>query len=561
MVSKLLGAVSKKYTTVSEAAIVISIFTLFAQLLGVVRDRLFAHFLGPGKDLDIYLTAFRIPDFLYVLLSTLISATVLIPLLSKGKNISETTNLEENSGHDVNTLFTVFFVLTCFLSILIFFFMPLIATFIAPGFDAESTTRLIFLSRIMLLSPILLATSNFIGSINQYYKKFFAYAMAPVFYNIGLIIGVALFYNYFGIVGLGFGVVCGALLHLSTQLVGYASSGYKLAFIRVKKISILKDVLKLSIPRTLTLALFNLLFIVIIAIASGLTTGSISLLTFAFNIALVPLALVGIPFATASFPYLVSIHKTDMTSFRQIVERTSVKITFWTVAMVVSFIIFRAHIVRIILGTKLFSWNDTKITAALVFVILTGVVFQAISHFFIRVYYAQGQTKKPFYIVLTGFLITVFLLLVIQFIPESNFSEKVQTILRVKDATNARIILLTISYTLGAICTSILFVSYYQKETKHRISLPILKEFLTSLLHGVVLAFLFKVNLYLFEALIKTNTFLGVLLQAGLSFGLGSVLWFVYLYFVKSPHIEIISSKLKLFFNSHKFILEENQDL
>ncbi len=358
MVSRLFSAVQKKYSSVTEAAFIISFFTLISQLLGVLRDRLFAYYIGPGENLDVYLAAFRIPDFLYIILSTLISATVLIPLLVKTESM-------EQRKH-INVLFSVFITCVIILSLITMLFMPIIAHFVAPGFTDEQTHKLILLSRIMLISPVMLGVSNFIGSINQYHKKFFAYASAPVMYNIGIILGIIFFYTSFGIYGLGLGVVLGGFLHLLAQLVAYSSSDYKLSFVAITDMTIIKEVLRVSIPRTVTLSLASLLLVVLTAIASFLEPGSISLMTFGLNIAFVPLGLVGIPFATASFPYLVSLFKEKDPSVHFVIKKTLSKIIFWTTTLVALFIIFRAHIVRIILGTELFSWEDTTTTSALV---------------------------------------------------------------------------------------------------------------------------------------------------------------------------------------------------
>lgn len=555
MVSKLLGTVQKKYTTVSEAAVIIALFTLLAQFLGVVRDRLFAYYLGPGKELDIYLTAFRIPDFLYVILSTLISATVLIPLLSQTKGDTE------KHRNDVNILFTVFFSLTGVLALVLFISMPFIASLIAPGFNPESTTRLIFLSRIMLVSPMLLAISNFIGSINQFHKKFFAYAMAPVFYNIGIIFGIAILYKKFGLFGLGLGVILGAMFHLVVQMSGYVFSTKVLSFTKITNFSIIKKVLKLSIPRTFTLALFNLLLIVIISIASHFEPGSISLLTFAFNIGLVPLSLVGNSFATAAFPYLISFALNDKENFNILVDKTIGKVIFWTVALSAVFIVFRAHIVRIILGTNLFSWNDTKITAALVFIILISVVFQSITHFFIRVYYAEGKTKKPFYLVFCGFILTTVLLLLSQFISSSEFTLFIQRILRISDTYNNSIVVLSMAYTIGTFITMLLFIFSYQIESKRPIVKFISKEIIFAFLHACMLVFLLKVTLLIFESVIYTKTLIGILLQAGLTFFIAIIIWFFYLFLIKNNHVLPMRDRLKRFLGSHKILLEEPQDL
>jgi putative peptidoglycan lipid II flippase len=553
MVSRILTAIQKKYTSVTEAAFIISFFTFMSQLLGVIRDRLFAYYIGPGQDLDVYLAAFRVPDFLYIILSTLISATVLIPLLAKDES--------ETERKRINTLFSVFLMCVIVLSVLTMLLMPLIARLVAPGFSSIQTDKLILLSRIMLISPIMLGISNFIGSINQYYKKFFAYATAPVMYNLGIIFGIIFFYRYFGLFGLGLGVIMGGLLHLLTQLLAYRSSPYTLTLTKVKDMSVITDVLRVSIPRTVTLSLSSLLLLILTAIASFLGPGSISLMTFALNIAFVPLGLIGIPFATASFPYLVSLFKEKNPSVNLVIEATLEKIIFWTSILVTLFIIYRAHIVRIILGTELFSWEDTAITAALVLIFSIGILFQAVNHLFIRVYYAKNNTRKPLLISFIGFFITLLLLYLIKFTPPNVLSQAMVDLLRLITRENTQIILVAFVYTIGMGVTTCLFLYHYIKDHKHPILKFFLKCVLVSIGHAFVLGALCKIFLYLFQNFAKTKTLIGVVVQSGLSFSIAVILWFIYLFVVKNEHTHYISLKIKSIFSSHKIILEETQDL
>ena len=95
------------------------------------------------------------------------------------------------------------------ISLVAFFLMPLLVSFIAPGFTPVMQAKLIIISRIMLLSPILLGLSNLLGTVTQLFRKFFIYALSPIFYNIGIIIGVIFLYPIFGINGLVLGVVLG----------------------------------------------------------------------------------------------------------------------------------------------------------------------------------------------------------------------------------------------------------------------------------------------------------------------------------------------------------------
>lgn len=555
MVSKIVGVIQKKYTSIAEAAFIISLFTFLSQILGVIRDHLFARFIGPGPMLDVYLAAFRIPDFLYVVLSALISATILIPLLSK-HDTSESVETDR-----VNILFSFFIRCVFFICMVVFILMPFISHLIAPGFTSEQNHKLILLSRIMLLSPIMLGVSNFIGSINQYHKKFFAYASAPVLYNLGIILGIVFFYKHFGILGLGFGVILGGLFHLITQLVAYFSSDYSLKFVRVRDLTVIKDILRVSIPRSFTLSLTSLLMIIITSIASRYATGSISLVSFAFNIALVPLALIGMPFATASFPYFVNLYREKKESAFPLVEKTLEKITFWSTALIILFIIFRAHIVRVILGTSLFSWQDTTMTSALVFVILLSVLFQGINNLFVRIYYAQGNTKKPLLISFIGFAITCLLLLSIVFSPHNTLSVGMAQVLRLFTPDNTEIILVAFAYTIGAIITAFLFLFHYQKEHAHPIIPIFMKNMCISIGHACVLGVLSKLFLTLFEGFGAMKTVFGILLQAGLSGFLATILWFVYLVLINNEHAVFIGTRVKSFFSTHTVILEDTQNL
>jgi len=98
-------------------------------------------------------------------------------------------------------------------SVFAFLLMPHISYYVAPGFSVEMQHKVVELSRIMLLSPLLLGLSNLFGSITQLFRKFFIYALSPIFYNLGIIIGILFLYPWWGIRGLAFGVVLGALMH------------------------------------------------------------------------------------------------------------------------------------------------------------------------------------------------------------------------------------------------------------------------------------------------------------------------------------------------------------
>src|SRR3989344_5834752 len=213
MVRAILRFIEQEIGGLHEAAYLLGFFALLSQLLGFLRDRLLASYFGAGAALDIYYAAFRVPDLIFIWSASMVSLSVLIPFLSKRREESK-----ESARRFLDSVFSAFFVLIVVLCALAFFFAPRLVVALFPGFDASAAHDVTLLMRIMLLQPIFLGISNLFASVTQLERRFFVYAISPILYNIGLIIGVVFFYPNMGLPGLAWGVVLGAILHLSIQI-------------------------------------------------------------------------------------------------------------------------------------------------------------------------------------------------------------------------------------------------------------------------------------------------------------------------------------------------------
>ena len=220
---KILRIFTKESGSISQAALFLGSFTLLSQILALFRDRSIAHFIGPSPSLDAYYAAFRVPDLIFISVASLASITVIIPFLTGKMQGDQVT---DSARKFLNDVFTVFLGLMIFTALLAFLFMPKLVLLISPGLASFYQAKVILLSRIMLLSPILLGLSNLFGAVTQLFRKFFIYSISPVFYNVGIIIGILFFYPIFGITGLAFGVVLGALLHFAIQIFAVRGSGF-----------------------------------------------------------------------------------------------------------------------------------------------------------------------------------------------------------------------------------------------------------------------------------------------------------------------------------------------
>ena len=397
---KIFRIFGKEYSSVNQAALLLGSFTLLSQILALFRDRSIAHFIGPGSSLDAYYAAFRVPDLIFISIASLASITVLIPFIVA--KMGSGGQMTEEARKFLNDIFTVFFAVMVLVSVIAFFLMPELASFIAPGFTPEMQMKVIILSRIMLLSPILMGLSNLFGTVTQLFRKFFLFSLSPVFYNFGIIIGVLFLYPIFGITGMALGVATGALLHLSVQIFAASSCGFVPRFSfdihnLSKAFSInwkdIKQAVIISLPRTLGLSFNNIALISIIALASFLKSGSISIFNFSFNLQSVPLNIIGVSYAVAAFPTLAkSISSGKIDEFKKHLKEASRAIIFWSLPTTFLFIVVRAQIVRVILGSGSFSWDNTRLVAASLAIFSLSILAQGMTALLSRAYYANGDT-------------------------------------------------------------------------------------------------------------------------------------------------------------------------
>src|SRR3989338_2058842 len=281
----------KDYGSVNQAALLLGFFAFLSQILALFRDRSIAHFIGPSPLLDAYYAAFRVPDLIFIGIASLASITVIIPFLVAKMNKETVTN---EARKYLNDIFTVFFIIMVFVSLLDFFLMPHLIPLIAPGFSSSMQIKVIELSRIMLLSPILMGLSNLFGTVTQLFRKFFIYSLSPILYNVGIIMGVVFLYPILGIYGLAFGVALGAFMHFGIQAFASSNCGFTPKFSLSVNFLDIKAIALTSLSRTLGLAFNNVALITIIALALYLKSGSISIFNLSFNLQSVPLNIIGI---------------------------------------------------------------------------------------------------------------------------------------------------------------------------------------------------------------------------------------------------------------------------
>jgi putative peptidoglycan lipid II flippase len=381
--------------SVTTAAFIVGAASLASRLVGVLRDRVLASTFGAGDTLDAYYAAFRVPDFLYNLVILGALSAAFIPVFTEyleKKERGEAWRLAERVLSVVGAVMAT-------LCVILFFAAPALIPFTVPGFTGEKLALTISLARVMFLSTFFLALSAVMGGVLQATRRFVAFSLAPVFYNIGIIVGVVILVPNFGPIGLAWGVVAGAALHLLTQ----ASVALKIGLERVPVPSFrhegVRRILALMAPRTAGLAVTQVNLVILLAIASTLSVGSVAVLNLATNLQTVPVGIIAISFAVAAFPSLARASTAgSKKEFKEVLGSTARKIIFLIVPATAAFLILRAQIVRLILGEGAFDWDDTIRTANVLGIMASSLLAQSLAPLLARAFYALQDTWTPLWI-------------------------------------------------------------------------------------------------------------------------------------------------------------------
>ncbi|MFZ1987600.1 MAG: lipid II flippase MurJ [Minisyncoccia bacterium] len=442
---------SKPVRGLHEAAYVLAALTLASQVLALLRDRIFAHEFGAGVLLDVYYAAFKIPDLVFALVASLVSAYVLIPRIAGAskeearKLISETTSFLLLVGG--------------ILSVVLAVFAPIFLALLFPTFmESVHADAFVSLTRLLLVQPILLGLSSIATSVTQVQRRFFLFALSPVLYNLGIILGAIFLYPHFGLVGIGIGVASGAFLHLAIQIPTLAKASLfpKLLWPHMRSMwSVMKD----SLPRSLALGVGSLATLFLTALAAKTGSGSVSVFALASNLGAVPLSLIGASYATAAFPALAEhAGRKDENGFAAILSTAGRHLIFWSAVISVLTIVLRAHIVRVVLGSGAFDWDATRLTAAVLAILIISLIAQGLVLLASRAFYAAHRSWNPFFIQCFGLFISVTVgwgtLHFANVIPTFRFF--IEALLRVGDVPGTEVLFIAFGAMLGQLGMGIL---------------------------------------------------------------------------------------------------------
>ncbi len=390
----------RKQNSILSAAIIITLANVASSVSGLIRERLLiSNYFATEqtqKAYEAFQVAFQVPDMLFQLIILGALSAAFIPIFTKYRKKDEQEAFNVSSSV-MNILVLIFLAV----SIVVFIFAKQITAYRTGGaFTDRQIEIAATLTRIMLLAQLFFAVSNFMTGILQSYRRFIVPALAPVFYNFGILLGVFLFSSQLGIYAAGLGVIIGAFLHMLIQVPYVSRLGYQFKF----KINFshpgVKELFNLIPPRVLTLSLTELQNLALGFFATSIGNLSFVVIKLALRLMAIPIRLFGVPISQASLPFLSQeSSEAGLKRFKKLVVQSLNQIAFLAFPAAVLLLILRIPIVRLVYGTHNFPWRKTVMTGRAVAIIALSVGAQAMVQLLIRAFHALKDTLTPFLII------------------------------------------------------------------------------------------------------------------------------------------------------------------
>jgi putative peptidoglycan lipid II flippase len=386
-----------------QGALLLSILTFGSYVMGLLRDRIFARTFGAGPELDAYNAAFVLPELALDVLIASGLAAPFVPIFVELKR--EDGDAASAFGQTILTGAVIVMGIT---AAVLFVLAPETTRFIAPGFGESQQHLYTDLFRVMLATPVIFAASIALGEVLVAERRFFAYGLAPLLYNAGIILGTVALTGSIGIFGPAVGAVIGALLHLAIRIWGIRRSEFRIRPRLAVRTRAVVEFLKLMLPKTISQPIEPVTFLFFTSLASTFVAGSVTALSFARNFQSVPVSLIGISFSVAAFPALAAAYAAgDRRRFSSILGTNVLTIAALTTAAAVGLYVVGGFAIELFLGGGAFDAADVALTALVLSAFAVSIPFESLFHLLSRAMYATRNTVLQVASALAGLLITI----------------------------------------------------------------------------------------------------------------------------------------------------------
>ena len=378
--------------SVGRASLFMIATLIASRFLGWLRLSVIGARFGETPELDAFWAAFRIPDTLFNLLVAGALASAFIPVFT-GYLAKER---EDEAWRVASSVLNAIVILLIALSAFMWVLAPWIVPVLAPFPDREQVDTTVRLSRIMLLSPIFMGLSALFTGILNSYRQFLSGATAPLVYNFVIVLFALFAAPFLGIEALAWGTVAGALMMWLVQVpeLTFRRTRYKLT-LDLGHPGV-REIARLTVPRTLALGAVQLIFIVDTYLAAKLPEGSLTALNYAFQLMQLPLGVFSIAISAAVFPTLSHYAAQGLqTKMREVLQTAIRWILFLTLPTVVMMIVLRRPIVNLLFQYGQFGPDAREATQEAFLFYSLGLAGHALIQILARAYYASKDTRTP----------------------------------------------------------------------------------------------------------------------------------------------------------------------
>ena len=322
----------QKQNSILSAATIIAVANIMSQVAGLFRERLlistFFSNVASQQAYEAFKVAFQIPNTMFQIVILGALSTTLVPIFTQEKKKNEAQAFKMSS-----VIFNYLLLIFVGISVLIYIFAePLTRFRTGTAFTEEQVQIVINLTRLMLVSQLFFAVSNFLTGILQSYQRFILPAVAPFLYNVGILLGVYLFSGSLGVYSAGVGVLIGAFIHMAVQLPLVLNLGFKYKLSFNLSLPGVKSFLKLSPPRTLSLAISEVRELSLGFFTTSLGNLSFIIMDYGLTLMTIPIRFFGVSIGQASLPFLSDeAEEASQTRFTELLLQSLHQIAFMTV--------------------------------------------------------------------------------------------------------------------------------------------------------------------------------------------------------------------------------------
>ncbi|MEA3325732.1 MAG: murein biosynthesis integral membrane protein MurJ [Chloroflexota bacterium] len=396
MTGPIKGSASSNQQIARAAGTVMFAF-IISNLVGLARGIVITRAFGTSAQVDSFNAANRIVEVLFNLVAGGALGSAFIPTFTGFLTREDRAGAWRLASGVIN-LVSLALILV---SVLVFIFAPLIVReglfLLVPGSDPVQEAMTVSLLRIMLPSVVIFGLSGLVMGILNAHQVFLVPAIAPAMYSLGMILGTILLPKEWGIQRLAIGVVAGAVMHLVVQM----PRTFRLRertyhfYIGLRNKAVLK-VFRLMGPRLLGVAVVQLNFIANTIIALGQPEGSVTAITLAFSLMLMPEMAVAQSAAIASLPtFSAQVARGELEEMRHSLASTLRAVLLLAIPASIGLILLRTPLVALLYQRGAFTPRSTELVAWALLWYAAGLVGHALVEILSRAFYALHDTRTP----------------------------------------------------------------------------------------------------------------------------------------------------------------------